>query len=78
MRTVLESQGFRIASWTDCTEAGVTWFLEREAERARSSTSPLLALGAIMSPEFGQAAVNFRRNLSKRRAALIQAICENV
>jgi SAM-dependent methyltransferase len=78
MRTVLGSRGFRIVSWTDCTEAGVTWFMEREAERARSSTPPLLALGAIMGPEFGQAAINLRRNLGEGRAALIQAICEKV
>ncbi|MFT4435394.1 class I SAM-dependent methyltransferase [Caballeronia sp. 15715] len=78
MRTVLVSQGFRITSWTDCTEAGVSWFLEREAERARSSTPPVLALGTVMGPAFGQAAVNLRRNLGEGRAALIQAICEKV
>lgn len=78
MRTVLESQGLRIVSWTDCTEAGVSWFLEREAERARSSAPPLLALGTIMGPEFAQAGINLRRNLSEGRAVLIQAICEKV
>lgn len=78
MQHVLTERGFRIASWTDCTEAGVAWFLEQEAERARSSTPPLLALGAVMGPEFGQATVNLRRNLSEGRAALIQAICEKV
>ena len=76
MRTVLTDQGFRITSWTDCTEAGINWFLEREAERAQSSTPPVLALGAVMGPGFGQATVNLRRNLSEGRAALIQAICE--
>jgi SAM-dependent methyltransferase len=78
MRAVLANQGFRITSWTDCTEAGVTWFLEREAERTQSSTPPLLTLGAVMGPAFGQASVNLRRNLSEGRAALIQAICEKV
>jgi SAM-dependent methyltransferase len=78
MRTVLAKEGFRITSWTDCTEAGISWFLEREAERRQSSTPPLLALGAVMGPEFGQATVNLRRNLSEGRAALIQAICEKV
>jgi SAM-dependent methyltransferase len=78
MRAALTDQGFRIASWADCTEAGVTWFLEREAGRAQSSTPPLLALGTVMGPGFGQAAVNLRRNLSEGRAALIQAICEKV
>jgi len=78
MRDALAGQGFRIASWTDCTQAGVAWFLEQEAERARSPKPPLLALGAIMGPEFGQATVNLRRNLSEGRAALVQAVCEKV
>jgi SAM-dependent methyltransferase len=78
MRAILANQGFRITSWTDSTEAGVSWFLDREAERAQSATPPLLALAAVMGPEFGQAAVNLRRNLSEGRAALIQAICEKV
>jgi SAM-dependent methyltransferase len=78
MRTALTNRGLRIVSWTDCTEAGVTWFLERETERAQSSTPPLLALGAVMGPAFEQAAVNLRRNLSEGRAALIQAVCEKV
>lgn len=78
MRTDLANQGFRITWWTDCTEAGINWFLEREAERKQSATPPLLALGAVMGPAFGQATVNLRRNLSEGRAALIQAICEKV
>lgn len=76
MRTALTKEGFHITSWNDRTEAGVAWFLEREAERTQSSTTPPLALGAVMGPEFGQAAVNLRRNLSEGRASLIQAICE--
>jgi SAM-dependent methyltransferase len=78
MQDVLTRRGFRIATWTDCTLGGVAWFLKQEAERAQSSTPPLLALGAIMGPEFGQATVNLRRNLNEGRAALIQAVCEKV
>jgi SAM-dependent methyltransferase len=78
MRSVLTNQGFRITSWIDCTEAGITWFLAREAERAQVSTPPVLALGTVMGPAFGQATVNLRRNLSEGRAALIQAICEKI
>jgi SAM-dependent methyltransferase len=78
MRKGLTKQGFEISSWIDCTEAGVAWFVQQEAERAQSSAPPLLALGAVMGPEFGQAVLNLRRNLSEGRAALIQAICEKV
>jgi SAM-dependent methyltransferase len=77
MHTVLKKQGFRIASWADCTEAGIAWFLEREAEEARSSSQSLLALGAVMGPRFGEATVNLRRNLSEGRAMLVQVICES-
>jgi SAM-dependent methyltransferase len=76
MHDVLTQQGFRVTSWTDRTDAGLTWFQNREAERARSSNPPALALGTIMGPAFGQTAANLRRNLAEGRAALIQAICE--
>lgn len=78
MRAALEDQGFRVASWIDSTEAGIHWFLQREAERAQSSVPPVLALGAVMGPAFGQATVNLRRNLEEGRAALVQVICEKV
>ncbi|MFG1427979.1 class I SAM-dependent methyltransferase [Roseixanthobacter glucoisosaccharinicivorans] len=75
MREQLTAQGFRIESWTDSTEAGITWFLERERERAESVKPPAFGLQAVMGPEFGLSTVNLRRNLSEGRAALIQAIC---
>src|ERR1700743_1913781 len=76
MRKELSVQGFRIASWTDCTQAGVTWFLERQRERAPSAAAPALGLQMVMGPDFAVAAGNLGRNLSEGRAALIQAICE--
>jgi ubiquinone/menaquinone biosynthesis C-methylase UbiE len=76
MRKELSAQGFRIASWTDCTAAGVTWFSERQRERAPSAVAPTLGLQAVMGPDFPVAAGNLGRNLSEGRAALIQAICE--
>jgi SAM-dependent methyltransferase len=48
MRAALTEQGFRIVSWTDRTEAGVAWFLAREAERMQSSAPPVLALGSVL------------------------------
>jgi SAM-dependent methyltransferase len=76
MRTELSAQGFRIVSWTDHTEVGITWFLERERERARSVEPPRLWQGAVMGPEFATATVNLRRNLSEGHAALVQAVYE--
>ena len=77
-RGVARLQIIREPGDSDCTEAGITWFLAREAERAQVSTPPVLALGTVMGPAFGQATVNLRRNLSEGRAALIQAICEKI
>jgi SAM-dependent methyltransferase len=76
MRAELSTQGFRIASWIDSTDAGITWFLEREQERTQSATPPAFGLQAIRGPEFAVATVNLRRNLSEGRAALVQAVCE--
>ena len=76
MRAELSTQGFRIASGIDSTYAGITWFLEREQERAQSATSPAFWLQVIRGPEFAVATVNLRRNLSEGRAALVQAVCE--
>jgi hypothetical protein len=50
MRAELSTQGFRIASWIDSTDAGITWFLEREQERAQSAAPPAFGLQAIRVP----------------------------
>jgi SAM-dependent methyltransferase len=74
MREVLSAQGFLVSSWTDCTEAGVAWFTDRERERAQGAQPPL-GIQAVMGPGFAAAVGNLRRNLSEGRAALIEAIC---
>lgn len=71
MRTHLESQGFRIASWVDTSEAGIKWFLDRE----RAAAPPKLGLQSVMGSGFAAATVNLRRNLAEGREALLQAIC---
>jgi SAM-dependent methyltransferase len=76
MRAELSTQGFRIASWTDSTAAAITWFLQREQERAQSVAPPAFGLHALRGPEFAVATGNLRRNLSEGRAALVQAVCE--
>ncbi|HEX4504231.1 MAG TPA: class I SAM-dependent methyltransferase [Alphaproteobacteria bacterium] len=74
MRAELTAQGFRIASWTDRTDAGITWFVERQQEKA----PPGLWQGDVMGPEFATAIGNLYRNLTEGRAALAQVICEKV
>jgi SAM-dependent methyltransferase len=75
MREVLTSQGFRIESWTDRTDAGIAWFEDRERERAQGAKPPL-GIQAVLGPDFPAAVGNLRRNLSEGRAALLQLICE--
>ena len=75
-REELIAQGFRIRSWADCTAVGITWFLDRERERAQSVAPPAFGLQAVLGPEFALATANLRRNLSEGRAALIQVVCE--
>src|SRR3984885_7466446 len=74
MRKLLSTQGFRIESWIDTTDAGVSWFSERE--RAQSAVPPALSLQAVMGPEFALATANLRLHLSEGRARLIQVVCE--
>lgn len=76
MSAALKAQRFRIESWTDTTKAGISWFLERERERAQSLAPPALGLHAVMGPEFAASTANLRRNLAENRARLVQVVCE--
>lgn len=76
MRVLLLEQGFRVASWIDCTQAGVAWFAERERARAQSPASPKLGLHVVMGADFGVMTGNLARNFREGRALLIEAILE--
>jgi sarcosine/dimethylglycine N-methyltransferase len=78
MRAELSAQGFRIASWTDCTAAGITWFLEREHERPRSATPPRSWQGAGMGPAFAVATVNLPQFKRGARGAYPSCLREAV
>ena len=76
MRDALVSQGFRVTSWTDCTEAGADWFEARQRAQAAAAKPPALGLHVVMGSEFGIAGRNLGRNLREGRAGLIQAIAQ--
>jgi SAM-dependent methyltransferase len=76
MCTKLGEQGFRIASWTDCTEAGIVWFSERQNTRPSPEASPAIGIQLVMGPDFGVMTGNLLRNLREGRAALIQTVWE--
>ena len=75
-RDALVSQGFRVTSWTDCTEAGADWFEARQRAQAAAAKLPALGLHVVMGSEFGIAGRNLGRNLREGRAGLIQAIAQ--
>ena len=71
MRKVLESAGFFEVSWTDKTEAAMTWFAELQA---RSPSSPPLGIAVVMGPQFLEMAKNLEQNLQDGRVRLVQAV----
>jgi SAM-dependent methyltransferase len=74
MRSLLLEQKFDEVAWSDCTEAGIRWFAEREKARASLPAMPALGLQVVMGPKFGEMTKNLARNLREGRAALIQAV----
>ncbi len=76
MRALVTEQGFRVASWLDCTQAAVTWFAERERIQTQAAAPPKLGLHIVMGPDFGIMSRNLARNLREGRAALIEAVLE--
>ncbi|CAB3754055.1 class I SAM-dependent methyltransferase [Paraburkholderia solisilvae] len=76
MRSLLLEQTFQVVAWSDRTEAGISWFAEREKARANSPAMPALGLHVAMGLRFGEMTKNLARNLREGKAALVQAIVE--
>jgi SAM-dependent methyltransferase len=72
MRRTLESQGFRVISWIDQTEAAVAWFSDRQ--KMRPPTQQALGLHIAMGSDFGTLSANLARNLREGRAGLVEAV----
>jgi SAM-dependent methyltransferase len=77
MRTALETQGFRVRSWTDHTPAGIAWLTEiRAAAAAAVGPPPPLGIHVIMGSEFPAMAGNLARNLQEGRASIVQVVLD--
>ena len=78
MRAALEKAGFRVAVWTDRTEAAVAWFAEQQKARAAQPVAPPSPLGLhiAMGPDFPAMSANLGRNLREGRAGIVQAVVE--
>lgn len=72
MRRTLESQGFRVISWIDQTEAAVAWFSDRQ--KAQPPMQQSLGLHIVMGSDFGTLSANLARNLREGRAGLVEAV----
>jgi len=78
MKSALETAGFKIAVWSDRTEAAVSWFAEQRKSRAQAAPTPppVLGLHIAMGADFPALSANLGRNLTEGRVGLIQAIVE--
>lgn len=73
LRQLLEEAGFKIADWTDTTDAARTWFVSL-AEKIRKEGLPPLGFHLLMGSDFQAMAQNQRRNLEEERIVLAQVI----
>ena len=79
MQTLMIAQGFEISSWRDCTEAGITWFADRQKTMSESSfVPPPLTLNIAVGQDFATRAGNLLLSLKEGRASLVEAIFERV
>jgi sarcosine/dimethylglycine N-methyltransferase len=74
MQSLLTEQKFEVVSWTDSTEAGISWFAQMQKARTAITAKPALGLQMVMGPGFAEMTKNLALNLREGRAALIQAI----
>ena len=73
LRGLLGEAGFRIADWSDTTEAARSWFTAL-AERIRREGVAPLGFHVLLGPDFPAMAQNQRRNLEEARIVLAQVV----
>jgi SAM-dependent methyltransferase len=73
MATALEDQGFSRVSWSDKTDASITWL---DGQDSAARTNPSFGLQVINGPDFGVSVANLGRSLREGRAALLEAVFE--
>lgn len=73
LRRLLEEAGFKVAAWSDTTDAARAWFIAL-AEKIRKEGSPPLGFHILLGSDFQVMAQNQRRNLEEARIVLAQVV----
>lgn len=77
LRSLLEGAGFKVAGWSDTTDAARTWFVSL-AEKIRKEGLPILGFHLLLGPDFQAMAQNQRRNLEEGRIVLAQVVAKKI
>lgn len=75
MRSLLEEAGFKVAAWSDTTDAARAWFVAL-AEKIRKEGVPPLGFHVLLGSDFPAMAQNQRRNLEEDRIVLAQIVAK--
>lgn len=73
LRRLLQAAGFKVAHWSDTTDAARTWFVAL-AGKIRDEGLPPIGFHILLGPDFPAMAQNQRRNLEEGRIALAQVV----
>lgn len=73
LRMLLEESGFKIAVWSDTTDAARVWFVAL-AEKIRKEGMPPLGFHVLLGSDFQVMAQNQRRNIEEGRIVLVQVV----
>ena len=73
LRRLLEEAGFKVAAWSDTTDAARAWFVAL-AEKIRKEGLPPLGFQILLGSDFQVMAQNQRRNLEEARIVLAQVV----
>jgi SAM-dependent methyltransferase len=73
LRRLLEEAGFKVAAWSDTTDAARAWFVA-VAEKIRKEGLPPLGFHILLGSDFQVMAQNQRRNLEEARIVLAQVV----
>ncbi len=75
LRKLLEETGFKIAEWSDTTEAARVWFVNL-AEKIRKEGFPSLGFHLLLGTDFKEMAQNQGKNLQEGRIVLAQIVAK--
>jgi len=73
LRVLLDEAGFKIAAWSDTTDAARVWFVAL-AEKIRKEGMPPLGFHVLLGSDFQVMAQNQRHNLEEGRIVLVQVV----